>query len=145
MSPEPAMRSYPRNSPQAAARIVVLAMLADGHLAKAELELLERLGVARQLGLPEAELHAVLHAFCEDLLASAHLTWADACRIDPRTLAGLMAVVDDPALRRTVLNLCVAVAEADQQVDEAESIVLATAVEQWGLHREMFETEATSG
>lgn len=138
------MRSYPRNSPHAAARLVVLTMLADGQLAKPELDLLDRLGIATRLGLSRAELHAVMQAFCEDLLAAASLAWADACRIDPRTLAALLAEIDDLPLRRTVLNLCVAVAEADDQVDEAESIVLTTAVEQWGLQRERFAPEPQS-
>ena len=31
------MRTYPNNSPQAAARIVALAMLADGQVCKAEI------------------------------------------------------------------------------------------------------------
>ena len=33
------MRTYPTNSPQAAGRIVALALLADGHLSKAEVDL----------------------------------------------------------------------------------------------------------
>ena len=48
-----------------------------------------------------------------------------------------MAEIENPALRATVLRLCVAVAEADDHVADAESIVLVSAVEQWGLHREM--------
>ncbi|MFM2118860.1 MAG: hypothetical protein RL722_328, partial [Pseudomonadota bacterium] len=36
------MRHYPRNSPQAAARLVALTLVADGHLAPAELEALAR-------------------------------------------------------------------------------------------------------
>lgn len=63
--------------------------------------------------------------------------WADACQVDLRTLNQLMAEVEDPALRATVLRLCVAVAEADEHVADGESIVLVSAVEQWGLHHEM--------
>jgi uncharacterized tellurite resistance protein B-like protein len=132
------MRSYPTNSPQAAARIVALTMLADGHLAQSELDVLERQGAHDQLGLDRDTLQAVLHAFCEDLLHSAHLTWSDACRVDPRTLAQLMAEVDDPALRLKVLQLCLKIVQADDHVAEGETIVLGAAVEHWGLHREMF-------
>lgn len=133
------MRSYPLDSPQSAARIVALTMIADGHLAKAELDVLERCGAHEQLGLSRDALHGVLHDFCEDLLASAHLTWSDACRLDPRTLAQLMAEVADPALRLKVLQLCLKIVQADDHVDDGESIVLGAAVEHWGLHREMFE------
>jgi len=134
------MRSYPTNSPQAAARIVALTMLADGHLAKSELDVIERQGAHDQLGLDLETMQSVLHGFCEDLLHSAHLTWSDACRIDPRTLAQLMAEVDDPALRMKVLQLCLKVVQADDHVAEGETIVLGAAVEHWGLHREMFES-----
>ena len=134
------MRSYPTNSPQAAARIVALTMLADGHLAKSELDVIEPQGAHEQLGLDLETMQSVLHGFCEDLLHSAHLTWSDACRIDPRTLAQLMAEVDDPALRMKVLQLCLKVVQADDHVAEGETIVLGAAVEHWGLHREMFES-----
>lgn len=127
------MRSYPHNSPSAAARIVALTMLADGHLSPQELEVLSRLGVRDRLGLSTDELQRVLHALCEDLLSTAHLSWSDACRIGPETLAAMMAEIKDPALRQKVLDLCVAVARADGRVAEGEHIVLRAAVEQWGL------------
>ena len=69
------MRTYRINSPQAAARIVGLAMLADGHMCKAELDVLDRLGVHHQLGLHAEELHVVVHALCEDLLGAAVEHW----------------------------------------------------------------------
>ena len=132
------MRTYPNNSPQAAARIVALAMVADGQVCKAELDVLDRLGAHEQLGLQPEELHVVVHAFCEDLLSAVQLTW-DACPVDPQTLAELLAEVDDRELRLKVLRLCVAIVEADGHVAEGESIVLVAAVEHWGLHREMLQ------
>ncbi len=135
------MRTYPRNSPQAAARLVALAVLADGHLCKAELDALDLHDCRETLGLEPAEFHAVMHTFCEDLLAAAHGCWADTCRIDPHTLSALLAEIDDPELRRKVLRLCVKAVEADGHVADGESIVMNAAVEQWGLHREMFGDE----
>jgi len=132
------MRSYPANSPQAAARIVALTVLADGDIGEAEIECLDRLAVHDQLGLKRHELHSLLDTFCEDLLSSDQLQWADACPVDERTLAQLMSEIQDPALRQTVLRLCVELAEVDQKVAEGESIVLVAAVEHWGLHYEMF-------
>ena len=131
------MRTYPLNSPQAAARIVTLAMLADGHLSNLELDTLDRLRAHQMLGLGRIELHAVIHEFCEDLLSAMHLTWDDACRVDPRTIAELMAEISDPQLRQQLLRICVAVVEADAQVTEGEAIVLTAAVEHWGLQRDM--------
>ena len=132
------MRSYPANSPQAAARIVALTVVADGDIGDAEIEWLDRLAVHEQLGLARHELHALLDTFCEDLLSSDQLKWADACPVDERTLADLMGEIQDPALRLKLLRLCVELAEVDAHVDEGESIVLVAAVEHWGLHREMF-------
>ena len=132
------MRSYPVNSPQAAARIIALTVVADGDIGDAETQWLDRLAVHEQLGMARHELHALLDIFCEDLLSSGQLNWADACPVDERTLAELMGEIQDPTLRRKLLRLCVELAEVDARVDEGESIVLVAAVEHWGLHREMF-------
>jgi len=134
------MRSYPCNSPQAAARIVALTVLADRDIDKAELDLLDRLAVYEQLGLDRQEFHALLDSLCEDLLSSAQLQWADACPVDDRTLAELMGEIEDPLLRRKLLRLCIEIAEADGQVAEGESIMLSAVVEHWGLYREMLRS-----
>lgn len=136
------MRRYSQNSPLAAARIVALATVADGDLNKAELALLDELAVHEKLGLQRETLHAAMDTFYADLLSSKQLAWADTCPVDEYTLKELLAEVDDPALRRTVLDLCVRIAEVDGHVAEGESIVLVTAVEQWGLQRERLKAPA---
>lgn len=55
------MRPYANNSPQAAARIVALAMLADGDICMAEVGVLDRLGAHEQLGLETEPFHIVVH------------------------------------------------------------------------------------
>lgn len=132
------MRSYPTNSPEAAARIVALTMLADGHLSQSELNVLRRSGGSEPLGLEPGRLHDVVHALCEDLLHGAQVSWSGTCRVDPHTLSQLLSEIDDPTLRERVLALCVQVAEADDHVSDGESLVLTHAVEQWGLHARMF-------
>lgn len=131
------MRKYRRNSPQAAARIIALTVVADGDIGQTELDLLDRLCVHAQLGLERQQLHAVLDAFCEDLLSSQQLKWADVCPVDERTLIDLMADIEEPALRVKVLQLCIAIAESDAHVAEGEQVVIAAAVDQWGLHHDM--------
>ncbi len=125
------MRTYPTNSPEAAARIVALAMLADGHLCKSEMDMLEHVGAHTQLGLTPKQLQTVMHALCEDLLVTSHGDWERACRVDPATLAALMAEIDDDDLRAKVLRLCAVVIAADEQVTENESRVLAAVMDQW--------------
>jgi uncharacterized tellurite resistance protein B-like protein len=134
------MRRYPVNSPQAAARIVALTVVADGDIGDPEVEWLDRLAVHEQLGLARHELHELLDSFCEDLLSSDQLKWADACPVDERTLTDLMGEIQDPALRLKLLRLCVELAEVDARVDEGESMVLVAALEHWGLHHEMFRS-----
>ena len=131
------MRKYPKNSPQAAARIVALTLIADGDIGQAELALLDELAVHQQLGLDRDALHAVIDAFCEDLLISKQLAWADVCPVDEYVLKELMGDIDDPALRRKVLDLFVRLAEIDDHVAEGESIVLIAAVAHWSLHHHM--------
>jgi hypothetical protein len=139
------MRHYPQNSPQASARILSLAALADGHLCKVEIDVMDGLAVHEQLGMERAELHGVMHTFCEDLLATSHGHWEDACRIDDRTISEIMSEVDDPALRLKLLQMCAAIVEAGQHVAEGESLVLKAAVEHWGLHRSMLGASIHSG
>jgi len=136
------MRSYPVNSPQAAARIIALTVVADGDIGAAEIEWLDRLAVHQQLGLGRHELHALLDIFCEDLLSSDQLKWADACPVDERTLADLMGEIQDRALRLKLLRLCVELAQVDAHVGDGESSVLVAAVEHWGLHHEMFRSSS---
>lgn len=133
------MRSYPTNSAQAAARIVALTVVADGDISDTEIACLDRLAVHDQLGLRREDLHALLDTFCEDLLSSGQLQWADSCPVDECTLATLMGEIQDHDLRRKLLRLCVEIAEVDDRVDEGESSVLVAAVEHWGLHREMLQ------
>ncbi len=131
------MRTYPKNSPQAAARIVALTLIADGDIGEAELALLDDLAAHRQIGLPRDAMHAIFDTFCADLLSSNQLAYGHACPVDEFVLEELMGEIDDPALRRKVLDLCVKLAEVDDHVAEGESIVLIAAVAHWGLHHHM--------
>jgi uncharacterized tellurite resistance protein B-like protein len=135
------MRKYPQNSPQAAARIIALTVVADGDIGPHELDLLGELGVHAQLGLEQDELNEVLDTFCEDLLSSKQLAWSSICPVDDYTLTQLMLELDDPVLRRRVLDLCIKIAEVDGQVTQGESCVLVAAVELWGLHRQMLRLD----
>lgn len=131
------MRKYAKNSPEAAARIVALTLVADGDIGTAELALLDQADVCQQLGLERDALHAVIDDFCADLLSSKQLHWADACPVDEYTLAELMADIDSPWLRSKVLDLCIRLAEVDDQIAEGESVVLSAAVAHWSLQRQV--------
>ena len=127
------MRPYPPNSPRAAARIVALTLLADGHLQRSELSALETMHGHERLGLRRFELHAVVHDFCTDLIEYAKASNDDDCRISPALIELLLSDINEPRLQRQVLALCAGVARADGRLDEGESVVLGAAIEQWGI------------
>jgi hypothetical protein len=79
------MRSYPSNSPQAAARIVALTLLADGDICRFERRALQRTRAAERLGLLPSEFAEILNDCCIDLLSISHSTWVNAAvSIRPR-------------------------------------------------------------
>lgn len=66
------MRPYPVNSARAAARLIALAVLADGHLSTSELGLLERMNAANRLGLTREQFSEVVRYLSEDLMISSY-------------------------------------------------------------------------
>lgn len=128
------MRFHPPDSPQAAARIVVLAMLSDGHLSRTEVDALLREEVVAGLGLPPEQLGNLVRDVSEDLLATAPSgSWSNGRPLDAEILGGSLAEVTEPALRERVLAMCVAVARADGHISEGEQWLLAEASRRWRL------------
>ena len=125
------MRTYTLNSPQAAARLLAMALVADGNYALSEIKALDRLGAARQLGLPPQDLKAVIDAFCEDLLLGAHGEWLGSSQLDATTRQALLAEVTDPALRETIVALCEAVVAADGHLADGETAMLDSLTRAW--------------
>ena len=125
------MRTYPPNSPEAAARIVALAMLADGSVFRSEMQALDALHAGERLQLAPEQMRAVLRGLSEDLLASAYPHWGSTCQMDGRALSALLAEVSDPALRATTLALCRQLALADAHWSPAEERLMALLVQHW--------------
>lgn len=136
------MRSYPIDSPEAAVRIVAMTLMADGGPSGPEYKVLQRHDAASQLGVSAQNLHQVLQHFCEDLLVGSQYCWNGAHMPDEQTMASMLAEIRDPALRRTVLELCAAVVQADGRIDDGESSVLAAAASQWQLSQTPLQTQA---
>ena len=127
------MRSYPRNSPEAAARIVALVLISDGHVCSSEFDTLKQLGAERELGLEPHLLPHIVHTLCEELLLGGYATGSIMDNVDDGTLASLMAEVSDPALQRTVLRLSLAAARADGHLADGETVVVEAARRHWQL------------
>ena len=80
------MRSYPRNSPEAAARIVALVLISDGHVCSSEFDILKQLGAERELGLEPHLLPHIVHTLCEELLLGGYATGSLMDNVDDSTL-----------------------------------------------------------
>ena len=127
------MRNYPHNSPEAAARIVALVLISDGHVCSSEFDILKQLGAERQLGLEPQLLPHIVHTLCEELLAGGYETGSLMGSVDDSALASLMAEISDPALQRTVLRLSLAAARADGHLADGETLVVGAARRHWKL------------
>ena len=127
------MRSYAPNSPEAAARIVALVLIADGHVCRSEFDVLNQLDAPRLLGLEPDQMPRIVQALCEDLLMAAYAGGSTTANLDDQALASLMAEVTEPALQRQVLQLALAAARADQHLADGEALVLAAARRFWGI------------
>ncbi len=127
------MRAYPVNSPQAAARIVALSTVADTHGPGRDVDLVRSLRLVERLGLDGPAWHEVLVGVCQDLMLSAQAHGVEALQLDAPDLELLLAEVQDPALQHQVLELCLALAEGERPMGDAESQMLSTAAGQWGL------------
>ena len=125
------MRSYPTDSPQAAARLLAMALVADGNYSLTEIRALDRLRASGRLGLSPEALKEVLDTFCEDLLTAADGQWTGSAAMDNATREQLLAEVQDPALRAQVVELCQAVVQADGHEAEGEAALLDALIRAW--------------
>ncbi len=141
------MRNYPHNSPEAAARIVALVLISDGHVCSSEFDILKQLGAERELGLDPHLLPHIVHTLCEELLMGGYKSGSPMANVDDSTLASLMAEISDPALQRTVLRLSLAAARADGHLADGETMVVEAARHYWRLvdgHEALAPTSARS-
>lgn len=130
------MRSYPTDSPQAAARLLAMALVADGNYSLTELRALDRLKASRQLGLAPEALKDVIDTFCEDLLMAAQGEWTGSARMDEASRQQLLGEVRHPALRARTVALCKAIVQADGHETDGEAALLDALTRAW-RHRPM--------
>jgi tellurite resistance protein len=130
------MRSYPHNSPQAAARLVILTAMADGHAGPEELQLLRSAQLQTELGLQGGQVDELIQQLCEDQWLTSESSFGCESVVSEHTLCALLGEVNDPRMRQAVLRLSVHLAEQDGCLSEAEGWILGQMVERWSLqHR----------
>ena len=134
-------RRYPTNSPQAAARVLAAALLANGDIKPAEWQCLADSRAVERLGLKDLQWELVIDELCEDLMAGP--TDAGDCVLDASVLAAWLDEIDDADLQCLLVELCVRVVEADGEVHPGELLLLRAAIEQWVLPRDEQERLAS--
>ena len=127
------LREYPVDSPQAAARILVLALLADGSIDWSELAVLARRGTLQRLGISEAAFDDVIHALCADMLVDSANASAGYLVLGRKVLCRILGDIGDPVLQRKLLRAVLDIVHADGELAGGEAVLLSVAAECWEI------------
>ncbi|MCU0926550.1 MAG: TerB family tellurite resistance protein [Hydrogenophaga sp.] len=123
------MKSYAVNSPEAAARVLAMAMLADGQYSMTEIRALDRQQVPTRLGLSPEAFKTVVDTFCEDLLVAHGGQWTG--EVDPATRQHLMDEITDRSLQDLILQQCEVLMLADGHLADGEVELLDALGASW--------------
>lgn len=129
------MQTYPTDSQHAICRLLALSMIVDGHLAPSELKAMEHSAILDRVGADSKTFDAVVHALCNDLLATARyrsigFDCADV-ELDMCLLDSLLDEVADPLLRMCTLKAMLDIVHADRLLDDREHLLLQRAMKKW--------------
>ena len=123
------MRTYPINSSHAAGRILALTMVVDGNLAPSELAALDRTRILRHVALDPDLFQQLLQDLCDDLLTGAV---RGVVQLDRALIDELLLEIEQPDLRRQLLQAMWNIADADGWLADGEAVLLARASIKWG-------------
>jgi uncharacterized tellurite resistance protein B-like protein len=125
------MRSYSTNSPEALARLVAMAILADGRLDNREVDWIKHNDTAALLGVDRDTLIQVLLDCCRDVINEAEQERV--FLLEDHRLARLADDLTDPALQKVALSAMLILAKSDGSVSEGEETLLRYLMSRWGL------------
>jgi hypothetical protein len=130
------MQSFPTDSPQAMARVLVLALIADTELSAREVQALEELDAFTRLGLSRAEFGQLAREFCAQL--SRRMGANTSLRLsDPELFDEVLADVEHRGLRLLVCRLVAGVISADGRMRGAERQLYLHILARWGLNERL--------
>lgn len=112
------MKTYPANSPEAAARVLAMAMVVDGQYSMTELRSLDRQNAPDRLGLTPEAFKSVVDDFCHDLLIAGAGQWSGT--VDPAIRAQLVQEITERDLQDLVLQQCEVLMLSDGHLADAE-------------------------
>ena len=139
------MRHYPSDSPQAMARLVVLALLADGIIDTGELDQLDDKRTIASLGLDSGSFDDVFYGLCADMLRTGQRMTSDRLDLDADTIDRMLDEVRDPLLRKKTLRAMMDIAHADRQLAGGEAALIARALKRWAISLDQISAASAGG
>ena len=136
------MRHYEKNSPEASARILALALMVDGAIDLREAESLQRHRIIETLDLSKPLFDQVVREFCEDVLAFAGCTPSGRYELDAKCIGALLQEIHDPLLQSKLFSAILHIVNAEGQVLGSEAVLLTQAVKVWSLDRDQYAEPA---
>lgn len=130
------MRNYPIDSPQAKARIIALALLADGGLDKSEIECLDGRDIVDRLGIAAETFERVIHQFCEDVDQYGLRSPNGQLHIDTPAVRTILDEVRERNVRKQLLRTVFDIVLADRNLSLGEAQLTTLAMSQWGIQRQ---------
>ena len=134
------MRNYPTDSPQAKARIIALALLADGGLDKSEIEFLDSRDIVDRLGIAAEAFDRVVRQFCEDVDQYGLRSPSGQLDVDSPAVRMILDEVRARSVRKQLLRTIFDIVLADRSVSLGEAQLTTLAMSQWGIPRQELES-----
>jgi uncharacterized tellurite resistance protein B-like protein len=129
--PDRPLRAYPADSPRAKARLIVLAMLADGRVDAAELDALTKYHAFAELGITREDFFEVLFDFCSDAVGLPE--GSGSYLMSPALLEILFAEIHSTEERQKLVRLIFDVIRSDGHLTKSEAQLFWRALDLWRL------------
>jgi uncharacterized tellurite resistance protein B-like protein len=128
------MRNYATDSHQAKARVIAIALLADGGLDKSELDLLAKHAVVERLGMSHEAFDQVVHEFCDDMSQFAHRNGSGELELGADSINEMLDEIQNPVLRKNLLRAVLEIVYADRRLSTGEAVLVSQAMSRWNIN-----------
>ena len=129
------LRAYAPNSPRAQARLVVLALLADGRVDEREVDALHRRNIFADLGISRSAFIEVLSELCSDVAGQLPVS-GGGYQLTHKALRGMLDEISDRMVRDKLLQHMLAVINCDGHLSDVERSLIQNTIEHWRPRRD---------
>lgn len=130
------MRTYPIDSPEAKARIIALALLADGALDNSELECMESQDIVSELGIPARTFDTVMYEFCQDIDQSGLRRSNGQLDLEHPAIEAMLNEIHQRNIRQALLSAMFNIVHADRDISLGEAQLTSRAMKHWGIRHQ---------